>query len=293
MPVTRRTILTAAALLPFVGVPCAGATPPRFTALPNDRLAELESRQGGRLGVAALDTASGRRLDYRADERFALCSTFKFLAAAAVLHRVDRHQEHLDRRIPYTRADLLDYAPVTKAHVDEGGMDLSDLCAAAIEWSDNTAGNLLLRELGGPPAVTRYARSLDDRVTRLDRNEPAVNVVEPGDVLDTTTPAAMLGSMAVLLCGHALSDDARHHLIGWMLNAKVGQKRLPAGLPPDWRIAHKTGSGAHDEANDIAILWPPGRAPILAAAYYAPAPLRTEAREATLGEVGRIIAETL
>ena len=133
------------------------------------RLADIEVRVGGRLGVAALATGSGQRIDYHAGERFPMCSTFKALAAAAVLHRVDEKQDQLDRFIPYTEADLLEYAPVTREHVREGRMTLGALCAAAVTLSDNTAGNLLLKVIGGPAALTRYARSLGDKETRLDR----------------------------------------------------------------------------------------------------------------------------
>src|SRR5262245_28276903 len=156
-----------------------------------NQVATIEARTGGRTGVAALDTGSGKRLDYRAEERFPMCSTFKLLAAAAVLKRVDEKQEQLDRFVSYDPKDILEYAPVTKAHLKEGGMTLGALCAAAIEESDNTAGNLLLDAIGGPPGVTNFARSLGDQVTRLDRKEPDLNSAIPGDDRDTTTPGSM------------------------------------------------------------------------------------------------------
>jgi beta-lactamase class A len=249
----------------------------------------IEARHGGRLGVAALDTGSGRHLEHRADERFALCSTFKFLAAAAVLERVDRDVERLDRRINYDKGDILAYAPVTKKHVKDG-MTPAELCAAAVEWSDNTAANLLLQAIGGPAGLTRYVRALGDKVTRLDRTEPDLNV-GPGDERDTTSPAAMLGLMNAILCGKALSDRARQQLEAWLVAARPGKDRLPAGLPPAWRIGHKTGTGAAAETNDIAIIRPPDRAPILVAAYYTESAEPLAAREAALAEVGRIVAE--
>src|SRR5438876_42341 len=157
-----------------------------------NQVAAIEARLGGRMGVAALDTGSGKRLDYRAEQRFPMCSTFKFLAAAAVLKRIDEKQDQLDRFVSYDAKDILEYAPVTKAHVKEGGMTLGALCAAAIEQSDNTAGNLLLDTLGGPAGVTNFVRSLGDQVTRLDRKEPDLNSAIPGDDRDTTTPGSML-----------------------------------------------------------------------------------------------------
>jgi beta-lactamase class A len=255
-----------------------------------ERIAAIEARAGGRLGVAVLDTESGRRLAHRADERFPLCSTFKVLAAAAVLARVDAGTERLERRVAYGPADLLDYAPVTKAHVGEGGMTLGDLCAAAIDWSDNTAGNLILQAIGGPAGLTRYARSLGDAMTRLDRDEPALNAAAPGDERDTTTPAAMLGDLKALLLGEALSESSRGQLEAWMSDDKVGDARLRAGLPPSWRIADKTGSGDHGTANAIAILRPPARAPILAAVYYTESSAPMDARNAVHREVAEAIA---
>ncbi len=159
--------------------------------LPTSALAALEGRYGGRLGVAAVNTANGERIVHRAQERFPMCSTFKLLAVSAVLSRVDAGTIQLDRHITYGKADLLEYAPVTRAHVSSGYMTLQALCEAAIEYSDNTAANLLLRTIGGPPSVTAYARSLGDDMTRLDRNEPSLNTAIPGDERDTTTPAAM------------------------------------------------------------------------------------------------------
>src|SRR6266487_4836041 len=160
-----------------------------------NQIAAIEARLGGRMGVAALDTGSGKRLDYRSEERFPMCSTFKFLAAAAVLKRVDEKQDQLDRFIRYAAKDILEHAPVTKAHLVDGGMTLGALCAAAIEQSDNTAGNLLLDAIGGPAGLTNFARDLGDRVTRLDRKEPELNSAIPGDERDTTTPASMLGDI--------------------------------------------------------------------------------------------------
>jgi len=254
------------------------------------RWREIEAASGGRLGVAMLDTGSGKRSAYRADERFPMCSTFKPLAVAAVLARVDRGVEKLDRRIPFGKADLLDYAPVTTARVGEGGMTLADLCEAAITVSDNTAANLILATYGGPAGLTEYLRSIGDPTTRLDRFELELNEARPGDPRDTTTPAAMVSTMQVLLLGDALSTASRERLIGWLVANKTGNERLRAGLPAGWRAGDKTGTGYRGTTNDVAIVWPPNRAPLLIAAYLTETEATSEARNATIASVGRVVA---
>ncbi len=287
--ISRRAVLGAAALIPLIRPALAAATSP--DAAKAD-VAALESRLGGRLGVVVLDTGSGARLEHRADERFPLCSTFKFITAAAVLHRVDAGQESLDRRVTYEQRDVLDFAPVTMMHVKDG-MSVAELCAAAIQLSDNTAANLLLATLGGPAGLTQYCRSLGDEVTRLDRTEPELNDVPPGDMRDTTTPAAMLKLLQTILRGDALSAKSRAQLENWLEGAKVGQKNLRAGLPNDWRIGHKSGSGRRGETNDVGIIWPPQREPLLVAAYYADSQLPAPERNAALASVGALIAKDL
>jgi beta-lactamase class A len=287
--VTRRAAIVAAAatapvfLLSSIGF-AAGAEP-------DARLTELEAKNGGRLGVAVLNKASGRRIKRRADERFAMCSTFKFLAAAAVLAKVDRGEERLDRRVVFADSDIVINSPVTQKHVGGEGMTIAELCEAAITVSDNTAGNLLLARIGGPQGLTAYARSLGDETTRLDRIEPNLNEARPDDPRDTTTPAAMLADMERLLLGDALSATSREQLVAWLVANKTGGKRLRAGLPKDWRVGDKTGLGDNGATNDIAVLWPPGRAPMLVAVYFAESPLSLEERSAVLAEVGRIVAE--
>ena len=262
---------------------------PAFANDTASSLADLERRNGGRLGVAALDTASGRRVGHRTDELFPLCSTFKFLAAALVLARVDRGEEKLDRRVVFSDKDLVTYSPVTKQHVGPGGMSMAEICDAAVTLSDNTAGNLQLASFGGPSGLTSYVRSLGDRTTRLDRIETELNEAKPGDPRDTTSPGAMLDTMQRLLIGDALSASSRDRLIGWLLASKTGGKRLRAGLPADWRVGDKTGSGDNGTANDVAIALPSGRAPILIAAYYTEAAaISDDARNAVIAGAGRL-----
>jgi beta-lactamase class A len=171
-------------------------------------------------------------------------------------------------------------------------MTLADLCAAAIDWSDNTAGNLVLQTIGGPRGFTAFVRSLGDTVTRLDRNEPTLNESLPGDPRDTTSPRAMAGTMQKVLLGDALSDASRHQLQTWLISDKVGDKRLRAGLPDSWRIGDKTGTGERGSTNAVAIIWPPARAALIAAVYYTDSSAPMDARNAIHREIGGLIAET-
>jgi beta-lactamase class A len=254
------------------------------------RLAALERRHGGRLGVAMLDTGSGRRIAHRGDERFLMCSTFKLLLVAAVLARVDRGAERLDRRIVFGRDVVLDYAPVTRDRVGAAGMSVAELCLAAITLSDNTAANLLLASVGGPAAVTAFARDLGDPLTRLDRIEPFLNAGSPGDARDTTTPNAMLDTLHKVLLGQALSAASRARLVQWLRGCLTGSADLRAGVPADWAVGDKTGSGNGGVINDIGILWPPRRKPLLVTVYYAGSSADQASRHAVIAEVGRIAA---
>lgn len=280
---TRRELIVSASLLPFAA--SAGENPEGSIEL-------IEKRAGGRLGVAALDTQTGRRIDWRAGERFPMCSTFKLLMVARVLQKVDRGEERLDRRIEYGKSDLLDYAPVTRSHLGEGGMSVEDLAAAAIEWSDNTAANLLLAAIGGPSGYTSFARSLGDAQTRLDRNEPTLNTSIPGDARDTTTPRAMLEDLRRVLLGDILSTRSRKRLTGWMIGCKTADHRIRAGLPKGWKSGGKTGTGQNGSTNDIAILWPAGRKPVLLTVYYTGSKAGMGEREGAIADVARIVGKT-
>jgi beta-lactamase class A len=254
---------------------------------------EIEASSGGRLGVMVLDTATGATSSHRADERFPMCSTFKWLAAAFVLHRVDAGAEQLARRVRYGKDALVAYSPATEPHAGGDGMTIAELCEAAITLSDNAAANLLLASFGGPAALTRHLRSLGDTVTRLDRNEPTLNESLPGDPRDTTTPGSMARLLQRIVLGTALSDTSREQLTQWLLANKTGAERLKAGLPADWRIGDKTGTGSRGSTNDVGIVWPPGRAPIVVCALLtqttAPAPRRNE----VIAAVGRRVAATM
>ncbi len=249
----------------------------------------LERRAGGRLGVFAIDTGSGRTFEHRAHERFPMCSTFKLLAVGAVLARVDQHNEDLGRRVGFTQSDMLDNSPVTQTNLNLASMTIGQLCEAAIVQSDNTAANLLLHSLLGPAGVTKFARKLGDQVTRLDRDEPDVNSAIPGDPRDTTSPAAMAGDARALVLGTVLSPRLRARLVAWMRACETGRDALRAGLPATWITGDKTGSGAHGTTNDVAVIWPPQRAPIVVAAYSTGLRGSSAEHYAVLASVGRIV----
>ncbi|MGS1080323.1 class A beta-lactamase [Pseudoxanthomonas beigongshangi] len=255
-----------------------------------EALATLERASGGRLGVCLLDSASGRQWGRRVDERFPMCSTFKFPLAAAVLARVERGELKLDQRVAIRREDMLAHAPVTEKHVG-GHLSVGELCQATMIWSDNPAANLLLPHVGGPAGVTAFLRASGDAVTRNDRNEPEVNRFSPDDPRDTTSPAAMAGSLRRLVLGEVLGADSRRRLAGWLIGNRTGDHRLRAGLPAGWKVGDKTGSNGEDTTNDIAIVWPDrGRAPWLLTSYLQGAKVDADARDDVLRRVGAAAA---
>nr|AIA16944.1 ClassA_beta_lactamase [uncultured bacterium] len=257
------------------------------------QFAELEARTGSQIGVAAIDISTKRGVDYRANERFLMCSTFKAMAVAAVLQRVDQKKEKLDRFVTYGEAQLLEYAPVTRAHVKEGGMTLEALCEAAIRQSDNTAANLLLNVLGGPKGFTEFARSLGDEFTRLDRMEPELNMGSAGDERDTTTPAAMAKDLQRLFTSDVLTVESRKRLEDWMAANETGTRMIRASVPAGWRVGDKTGRSGKGATNDIAILRPPTGEPIFMAIYTNAPNESSEGREKLVAEVARIALEAL
>lgn len=283
MTSTRRELIAGSAALLL-----AGAIRPSTAA---DRLDALEHRLGVRLGVAALDTASGERIEHRADERFAMCSTFKLPLVALVLALVERGDVPLERRVHFGAGDLLDYAPVVRANVGRGWMTVEELCAASMQASDNTAANLLLGLVGGPEAVTRFARRTGDVATRLDRREPELNQNVAGDARDTTMPRAMVDMARTVLLGDVLRPASRRALTHWMATSTRGLDRLRAGLPQGWHVGTKAGTGANGAMNDVAIAWPPGRRPILIASYMTGGDASAPERAAGHAAVARIIAE--
>lgn len=266
----RRTLLKAGVTTPLVlAAPVAGPASAAGAGRNRDRVDEvtdIERRYDVTVGLAAMAVGSGRTLLHRAHTPMAMCSVFKALAGAAVLRDHDRHGETLERRVFYPPADVeIAHTPETEKHVHDG-MRIRELCDAALRLSDNAAANLLLREIGGPPGLTAFVRSLGDRTTRLDRWEPELNTALPGDPRDTTTPAAIAQTCTRLLVGTALGRRDRSTLRAWMLANETSDDKFRAGLPAGWALADKTGGGAYGTSNDVGVAWTPdGQAVTIAA----------------------------
>jgi beta-lactamase class A len=285
---TRRDFITVTALaLPHL----LRADSNRFRHIPA-ALARLERTNDGRLGVAVLNTATGERSGYRANERFPMCSTFKFLLVSAVLQRVDLHKESLDRAIPVPPMPLIFNSPLTEPHAG-GAMMIADLCHASLTRSDNTAANLLLETIGGPAGITSFSRFIGDRNTRLDRTETALNESLAGDPRDTTTPLSMARDLKVVLLGNLLSPASIKQLMTWMESATTGLDRLRANLPAGWHAIDKTGSNGEHTSNDIAMFWPPSGAPVAVTAYITQCPGPESRRAAMLQEIGLLVREAI
>jgi beta-lactamase class A len=278
----------------FIGSALAA---PAFAKPSPSAFAEIERRVGGRLGVAVFDMATRRMNGHRLDERFGMCSTFKLPLAAVVLAAIDAGRLQADQWVPYNETDMVFFAPVTKANLAKGGMTVTALAEATQKTSDNVAANLLLKLLGGPAGFTAALRDLGDRTTRLDRFEPSMNLVKPGDIRDTTTPRAMARLINEILTSRALMPQSRNLLLRWMVDTRTGLKRLRAGVPADWVAGDKTGTadadGMPNKVNDVAVFWPPRRAPIIVACYYEAPGTFNGTRpedEAVHADVGRAVA---
>jgi len=293
----RSFLVTGGCALVAVGTGAdtlAAATRPDFMNANGlrDAVVAAEHGSGGRLGVSVLDTATGARFGYRGDELFPLCSTFKLPLAAAILNRIDRGEDRAERRIGVAARDILGNSPFARQRVGTDA-SVSELCRAAVVLSDNSAANLLLPAIGGPAGLTRFIRILGDPVTRLDRSEPALGAGVPGDPRDTTSPAAMAGLVRRILLTDVLAAPSRRRLEEWLVAARTGAHRLRAGLPPTWRVGDKTGTGNNGSNNDVAILWPPRRAPLIVASYLAESPRDAAGQDAAHASVARAIVAAL
>ncbi|MFD5796502.1 class A beta-lactamase [Streptomyces diastatochromogenes] len=284
-------LTTAAVIAPAAGAPTASADPGSGTADPHAELSDLEQRYGARLGVYAHNVRTGRTVAYRAGERFAMCSTFKAFAAAAVL-RDHGGCAPLDRVIHYPPHDILPNSPKTEEHLATG-MSVGDLCAAAIQYSDNAAGNLLLRQIGGPEGLTRFFRSLGDRVSRLDRWETDLNTAVPGDPRDTTTPEAIGRSFERLTLGRALDGSGREQLVTWLKGNTTSAERFGRGLPQGWVLGDKTGTGDYATANDIGVAWTTRGTPVVLAVLSTKAAEDAPVDNALVADTARLLARTL
>ena len=270
---------------------CCGLAPAHaFDAAPLEQAARAEEAAlPARLGAAALDTGTGQLWTHHGDERFPLDSTHEAFACAALLAR----ETPLDRRDVIPAAAIVEHSPITQTHIAPDAMSLADLCAASIGVSDNTAANFVLAALGGPEGLTRYFRALGDATSRLDRTETGLNESTPGDVRDTTTPAAAVADLDKLLVGDALKPASRERLTQWMEDDRVAGPLLRAALPAGWRIADKTGAGGHGSRGIVAAIWPPGRAPVVVAIYLTETPASLDARNAAIARIGAALVKAL
>lgn len=263
-------VLAAAALTgcqpaptPVASAPTAATTPSASApvAEPLAAVADLEQRYGARVGVWALDTGTGRVLEHRSGERFAHASVLKLPVVGLLLDRVA--DADLDALVPIAADDVLEYAPVTSQHVG-AGLPLREVMAAAMVVSDNTAANLLIERLGGPAGVQAGLRELGNDVTTVDRVEPALNEARPGDVRDTSTPAALGRTVEALVLGDVLAPDRRAQLQQWLRDNTTGDAAIRAGVPAGWTVGDKTGSAGYGTRNDAGVLWPAdGGAPVV------------------------------
>ncbi|MCP2168434.1 beta-lactamase class A [Goodfellowiella coeruleoviolacea] len=302
----RRATLAALALLaltaacapadtaaPPAATTAAGSTtsvPPTTAVAADQEFGQLEARFDARLGVYAVDTGTGRTLTHRADERFAYASTHKALSAAAVLRR--NSLADLAKVVHYTRADLVHHAPIAEQHVDTG-MTLREVCEAAVRYSDNTAANLLFRELGGPQALGAELRAIGDEVTHVDRVEPELSETAPGDIRDTSTPRALATSLRAYALGEVLPEDKRTLFTDWLKGNITGTKLIRAGVPADWTVGDKTGNGTYGTRNDIAVAWPPNRPPVVLAIMSDRATADAEHDDALIAEAAKVVVTTL
>jgi beta-lactamase class A len=289
--IERRAFLAGAAALAGCGRSAAPAAEPSVDLTARFEAIRATLGEGARLGVAAIEAGSGREILFDADSRYAMASTFKLPLAAAVLALAEGGQVSLDEELPFGPSDPLDNSPTVEAHLARGRLPVRQLCAAIVERSDNSAANLLLRRIGGPPALTRFIRACGDPVTRLDRYEMELNTNLPGDPRDTTSPTAMAKLTRRLVLSDVLSEENRTRLSTWLKKAVPGPDRLPAGFPAGWVTGHKTGTGANGNVNDVAVAWRSGTAPIVIASYQSGGTARLAVRSAAHASVARLVAQ--
>lgn len=263
------------------------------------RMIEIQKRHGGRVGVSALtgtSTANAEAngsLSIQSTDRFAMCSTFKWVLAAAILQKVDQGKLKLSDPVRYGKKDLLDYAPTTTANLSKGQMAIGELCAAAVSLSDNTAANLLLPLIGGPAGLTAFVRGLGDTVTRFDRTEPSLNSNIDGDEKDTTTPEAMSTLLRTVFTGSVLKPESLKSLKDWMVATSTGDARIRGGVPKGAVVADKTGTGEHNATNDVGVIWLPNKPPVFLSIYTSGGSLDADGRNAVIADITRLVFDTL
>ncbi len=258
------------------------------------KLENLENSSGGRIGISAFDTVTNKHFNFRSEERFPFCSTFKAVLAAAILKEASTNAQLLSKHIPIDKETVQSagYSPITSKHVDTG-MTVSELCAATLQYSDNPAANLLIKELGGLGTVNKFTKAIGDDSFRLDRWEPDLNTAIPGDIRDTTTPAAMEKTLRSVVFGDVLNPKQREQIQHWLRGNTTGASRIKAGVHNDWIVGDKTGTGDYGTSNDIAILWPPNRAPIVIVVYFTQKEKEARPREAIVAEATKIVISAI
>lgn len=254
------------------------------------KISELERSADGRIGLSALNTSNQAILQHRAQEPFPFCSTSKFMVAAAILKKSESNPQFLDKTITYKKSDLAPYSPATEKHLD-AGMTVGELSHAAMTLSDNTAMNLLIQELGGVKNITHFARSIENKSFRLDRTEPTLNNVTPGDLRDTVTPEDMGKSLYELGLGTALKTPQRNQLQTWLKQNTTGDKRIRAGTPSTWVVGDKTGGCDYGTTNDIAIIWPKHCDPIVISIYFTQNKKSAKWRDDIIEKTTRLVIE--
>lgn len=275
---------------------CLIAVPSVLMAQDDNLLIEvdrIERQLDARVGFAAYDLETGQRWEYNADQLFALSSTFKTLACAALLQRVDEGSEQLERRVEVSASDIVTYSPVTEAYADNREISLFELCEATMTTSDNTAANLILQAIGGPQAVTAFVRELGDSVTRLDRWETELNEAAPHDERDTSTPNAMVSNLEKLVVGNALSPQSKNQLREWLVNNEVADGLFRSQMPDEWVIGDRTGAGGFGSRSITAVIWPPGREPTIVAFYITETDASFEERNSAIAELGSVIRDVI
>jgi beta-lactamase class A len=287
----RRSLLLAMVALPFSIKSFAVRRDTPLSKI-QTALAKLETDSGVRLGLSFINSFNNTQVHYRSDERFPLCGTYKVVLVAAVFKRSMKDDGLLQQRLHYHQNDLVSYSPITEKYTDQG-MTIYELCVAAIQYSDNGAANLLLKVIGGPTALTAFTRAIGDKSFRLDRREPELNSAVPHDLQDTTTPMAMANTLKAITLGNVLSKPLRERFQQLLIGNTTGMKSIRAGIPFGWTVGDKTGSGAYGTTNDIAVIWPSNKAPLILTVYVTHNDEQAPARQDIIASATRIIINSL
>lgn len=291
--ILRKSMLAVAAFIPFItfSTPLLAATTDQISTI-QQSLAGLEKSSGGRLGVVLINTADNSQIVYRGGERFPMCSTSKMMVVAGVLKQSESQKGLLDQQVDIKKKDLVSHSPIAEKRLNNK-MSLAELSAATLQYSDNTAMNKLIEQLGGTKKATAFARSIGDKTFRLDRTEPTLNTAIPGDKRDTTTPLAMALSLQKLTLGDALAAPQRDQLVEWLKGNTTGAASIRAGLPTEWVVGDKTGSGSYGTTNDIAVIWPKDKAPLILVTYFTQNEKEAKSRREVLASAAKIITQGL